>query len=113
MHHRFDVADTSAVYDIYLEVHHSNLYPYRNIWIFLNTETPIGTVQRDTLGMTLANERGYWLTPGAMFIHNCRFHVAGNHRFLYPGRYNFSIRHGMRTDTLEGVRYVSFILRKH
>jgi gliding motility-associated lipoprotein GldH len=63
--------------------------------------------------MMLADERGRWSTSGAMFIRRCRFHVATNYRFLHPGHYEFSIRQGMRTDTLKGIRYVSFILREH
>ncbi|MDR3137682.1 MAG: gliding motility lipoprotein GldH [Tannerellaceae bacterium] len=111
--YQFEVADTSITYDLYLEVLHTSLYPYQNIWIFLNTETPIGTIQRDTLGMSLADEQGRWLTPSAMFVHRCRFHVANDRRFPHPGRYHFAVRQGMRTDTLEGVRYISFSLRKH
>jgi gliding motility-associated lipoprotein GldH len=113
MRHHFEVPDTSVTYDVYLELHHTNFYPYRNIWVFLNTETPVGTVLRDTIGEILADERGRWLTPRAMFIHRCRFCVATDRRFPYPGRYDFSIRHGMRTDTLVGIRYVSLILRRH
>jgi gliding motility-associated lipoprotein GldH len=113
IHHHFEVSDTSVTYDVYLEIHHTNFYPYSNIWTFLNTETPIGTVQRDTVGEILADEWGRWVTPHAMFIHRCRFCVEEGRRFPYPGRYDFSIRHGMRTDSLQGVRYVSLILRRH
>ena len=33
----FEVSDTTALHDIYINVRHANQYPYSNLWLFINS----------------------------------------------------------------------------
>lgn len=102
----FDVQDTVAPRDIYLDIRHTGDYPFSNMYIFATLQGPGGTYT-DTVECTLADPAGRWYGKGTGFIFSDRFqaHVLykmGN-KFPRSGRYVFTLEQAMRTDELKGV----------
>ncbi|OAV68459.1 Gliding motility lipoprotein gldH precursor [Bacteroidales bacterium Barb4] len=98
----FDIKDASVAYDLAFEVRNSNFYRYQNVWIFAREEQPSGTVRRDTTEYILADDYGNWTGTGfSLFLSS--FPLATARRFPQAGTYTVGIRHGMRTDALEGI----------
>ncbi|MBP8822131.1 MAG: gliding motility lipoprotein GldH [Flavobacteriales bacterium] len=103
----FDVADTLATKDIYLDIRHTGDYPFSNLYLFTTLQGPDGRTFSDTVECTLADPVGRWYGKGTGFIFSDRFqaHVLYrmNNRFPRPGRYVFTMEQAMRTEQLAGV----------
>lgn len=101
----FQIDDTTAPYDIFLEVRNNNLYPYQNLWLFYQEELPIGPVVRDTIECMLADEYGKWHGSG-ISLYQSTFPIRENYIFPHTGQYTFSFRQGMRNDSLRGIQEI-------
>lgn len=103
----FDVSDTIAPHDVYLDVRHTGDYPFSNLYTFVKLEGPGGMAATDTVECTLANPTGRWYGKGLGFISSDRFqaHVLYKLRNRFPrsGRYTFTLEQAMRTEKLEGI----------
>ena len=103
----FDITDTVAPKDIYLDIRHTGDYPFSNIFLFTTLQGPDGRSYTDTVECTLADPVGRWYGKGTGFIFSDRFqaHVlyCMNNRFPHTGRYAFTLEQAMRTEELPGV----------
>jgi gliding motility-associated lipoprotein GldH len=100
---RTDISDTASMCNIYLTFRTGTSYPYRNIWLFVNTVSPSGKSITDTLQYMLADEKGKWFGKGFGDIHELDLPFRSGVFFREKGRYTFRIRHGMRKENLNGV----------
>ena len=103
----FDIKDTVAQRNIYLDIRHTGEYRFSNIYVFTTLQGPDGHAFTDTVECTLADPSGRWFGKGTGFIFSDRFqaHVLYrmNNRFPRSGRYVFTLEQAMRTDELKGV----------
>ena len=99
----FEISDTSALHDIYVNVRHANQYPYSNLWLFINSWSPSGLKATDTLECVLADEHGKWAGSGLGDIWDMQILWKKNVRFATPGKYHVEYNQAMRTDNLVGI----------
>ncbi|MDR0231616.1 MAG: gliding motility lipoprotein GldH [Dysgonamonadaceae bacterium] len=106
-----NITDTINPYQFFIETRNNNLYPYRNIWLFIDIQTPSGDIRKDTIGYDLADDFGKWLGKG---ISVYKFQVPYEKSFIFPqsGNYVFSIKHAMREDVLTGISEIGIKLTK-
>jgi gliding motility-associated lipoprotein GldH len=107
----FHIDDSTVPYNITLEIRNNNLYPYQNLWLFLNEESPIGSMARDTMECMLADDFGKWLGNG-ISLFQTSFPIKTNYHFTDTGSYTFSFRQGMRNDTLRGIQEMGLRIEK-
>lgn len=107
----FGIDDPSVPYDIIFEVRNNDFYPYRNLWIFFNEELPVGSIRRDTMELTLANEYGRWLGKG-FSLYEKGFIIRSEYYFPLKGQYTFGFRQGMRDDHLRGIQEIGLRIEK-
>jgi gliding motility-associated lipoprotein GldH len=100
---RTDIADTASLCNVYITVRTGTSYPYRNIWLFVNTLSPSGKSITDTLQYMLADEKGSWYGKGFSDIHELDLPFRSGVLFREKGTYTFRIRQGMRNENLNGV----------
>jgi gliding motility-associated lipoprotein GldH len=98
-----DISDTASICNIYLTLRTGSAYPYRNIWLFVNTVSPSGKSITDTLQYMLADEKGKWFGKGFGDIHELDLPFRSGVYFREKGTYAFSVRHGMRNENLNSV----------
>ena len=55
-----DVDDTLQVFDFFIDVRNSVHFPKANVFFFINTTFPDGSVAYDTLECPLADVEGHW-----------------------------------------------------
>ncbi len=98
----FMVPDTTADYQVLINIRHTETYPYQNMWLFTN---------QDTIEFYLADDRGAWLGNGG----NGYIEMP----VLYEEAYHYSdtlqhisIRHGMRDSLLRGISDVGITVKK-
>lgn len=87
--------DTNALYDVYINVRHAESYPFRNLFLFLHTTNPKGTVITDTIECILADDRGKWLGSGMGDLFDNAVLYKKNTRFT-GGKYTFAFEQAMR-----------------
>ncbi len=97
------IGDTVSTFNIDLSVRTSTDYPYRNMYLFIVTTFPSGTIVTDTLQAMITDERGKWLGRGAGDLRELTIPYKTNVFFPEEGEYHFSVIHGMRDTLLKGV----------
>ncbi|MDR0748660.1 MAG: gliding motility lipoprotein GldH [Tannerellaceae bacterium] len=108
----FQVDDPAVPYNITLEIRNNNLYPYQNLWLFLQEDPPAGPIARDTMECMLADDFGKWVGSG-ISLFQTSFPVKTNYLFTDTGRYTFGFRQGMRNDTLRGIQEIGLRIEKN
>jgi gliding motility-associated lipoprotein GldH len=106
------VSDTISLHNVYVNVRNASQYPYRNLFLFLETHYPDGKYSRDTLECILADESGKWLGDGSGDIWDNRFIFKKNVRFPVSGTYKFYLEHAMRNDPLPMIMDVGIRIEK-
>ncbi len=103
----FDVDDPAARYKLALNIRNTTDYPYSNVYFFLSTILPDGTVTRkDTIECVLAYPDGTWKGKGSSNVKDNRFWIAKDVSFKQKGRYVFELRQATTDTLLVGVRDV-------
>lgn len=98
-----DITDTLQPHNIYINVRNAGSYAFSNLYLFLNTYTPDGKSARDTVELTLADEKGQWQGDGMGDIWDNRILFRKNFVFPRTGRYRFELEQAMRVDPLPGI----------
>jgi gliding motility-associated lipoprotein GldH len=97
------IDDTLNSNNVSFTIRTGSSYPFRNIYLFVQTKSPDGRLITDTLQYFLADEKGNWYGKGFGDIHELNLPYKSNVYFPVKGTYQFSIRHGMRIEDLNGV----------
>ncbi|MFM7015714.1 MAG: gliding motility lipoprotein GldH [Bacteroidota bacterium] len=97
------IPDTTNGYNVYLNLRNSGSYPYSNIFLFVNTYFPSGTIDKDTVEIMLASPEGKWLGRGLGDIWDNRILFKRNVTFPEKGKYRFEISQAMRLNPLPGI----------
>ena len=112
----FDISDTTAPYQLFLILRHSNRYSYNNIWINVHRQSPDGKTSTVPYELQLAtNEKG-WLAEGMddLYVHRIPLTPPANDTFYFSraGKYTFTIEQTMREDPLQQVMNVGLRIEK-
>jgi gliding motility-associated lipoprotein GldH len=97
------IDDTLNSNNVSFTIRTGSSYPFRNIYLFVQTKSPDGNFITDTLQYFLADEKGNWYGKGFGDIHELILPYKSNVFFPVKGTYRFSVRHGMRIEDLNGV----------
>jgi gliding motility-associated lipoprotein GldH len=106
------VSDTLNAFDINLVIRTTNSYPYRNLFLFIETRSPEDYRIKDTVEYFLADEKGNWYGSGLGDINDLSVPFKTNVLFPDTGKYVFNIRQGMREQNLSGVSDIGIQISK-
>jgi len=101
---KFDITDTTASYNIYLVLRHTDAYKYDNIWLNIGLQSPGDSLQYQKVNLELGNDAKGWEGTGMNDIWEVR--KVLNDRplpFKKTGGYAFSIMQIMRDNPLPGI----------
>ena len=96
------VSDIHRTYNFSVNIRNTSDYKYSNLFVFLETYYPGGTVSVDTLECKLAQPDGKWLGTGFGRIKYLSIPLKQAVRFPRAGTYKFKIYQAMRGD-VEGI----------
>ncbi len=103
------VDDTTHLFDLLVEVRNNVDYAYSNLFLFVNTTFPDGSISCDTMELPLADPSGEWLGKHSGRYVDSRYRLRGQAmRFPMEGNYHFAITHGMRDGALKGIAHMGF-----
>jgi gliding motility-associated lipoprotein GldH len=99
---RFEVivADTITAHNLYINVRHTGMYPFSNLYLFVTTIAPSGHAIKDTVQIILADKKGKWLGNGLGDIWNNQRLYKEQVRFAQKGEYIFEYEQAMRLEKL-------------
>lgn len=103
----FEITDTTSRYHVSLILRHTDAYPYNNIWLDVQLETPDSLFSMRTEQRLGSNEQG-WLGTGLNDVYEHRILLNptledSGVSFRKPGRYTFELAQVMREDPLPEV----------
>jgi gliding motility-associated lipoprotein GldH len=98
-----EIKDTVSLHNIYINVRNAGGYQFSNLYLFLTTHTPNDEESRDTVELTLADDRGKWLGDGSGDIWDNRILFKKHFRFPEAGMYHFELQQAMRVNPLPQI----------
>ncbi len=107
-----DVDDTLQLFDFYVDVRNSVHFPKANVFFFINTTFPDGSVAYDTLECPLADVEGHWYGRRTGRYVDSRFVFRRHVIFPRTGNYHFEVAHGMRDTSVVGLKSVGLRIEK-
>ncbi len=105
-----DIQDTENRHDVYINVRNADSYMYRNLFLYLHTKYPDGTMKTDTLECLLADEKGNWLGKGAGDLWDNSILFKKNTKFPQKGKYTFTFEQAMRFGDQPAIDPLPFIM---
>lgn len=107
---RFSIADTTTAHVVGLTVRYTLHFPKQNLYVFVHTTFPDGTLACDTVSINLFAMDGTPYGKGKR-IKELDVPMA-KIRFPQSGQYSIRLEQGMRTDALEGMVSMGFYVMK-
>lgn len=105
----FENTDTISDVNLILNIRHSNIYPFSNLWVFINTLSPSGVKQVDTLETTLSQKDGKWLGDGLGGVWDLQVPFKSV-RLNESGTYSFEIEQAMRHGNLSKIESLTGVM---
>lgn len=108
----FKISDTSAIYNLYVDVAHADTFAAQNLYVKLYTRFPDGKRPGKTVSLDLFDAAG--APVGKCSGQTCAAHILlqENAYFATPGDYGLTIHQFMRRDSLPGIQSVGFSIEK-
>lgn len=109
----FDVQvdDTTHLFDLLVEVRNGVDYAYSNLFLFVNTTFPDGSISCDTMELPLADPTGAWFGKHSGRYVDSRYRLRGQPvRFPMMGNYHFAITNGMRDKAVKDIAHVGLLV---
>jgi len=108
----FTIDDNTIPYNLFVNVRHSEMFPSRNLWLFITTTGLDGKSQRDTLNCILADDAGKWFGSGMGDMFDIQIPFKKKIGFPAKGMYKINIEHGMRNDVLALISEIGLRVEK-
>lgn len=109
-----DIKDVSEEYDLFVNVRHSGLYKYSNIWLKVMMKDPESKLLMDErFEIVMAEKSGKWMGDCTGDICDRQATLRSKYKFNEPGIYTISLEHIMRQETLPAIMSVGFRIEKH
>lgn len=113
---KFDIKDTTARYNLYFIIRHTEAYPFSNIWVNIYSKQPGSKkYEQSRIEIPLAEPSGKWLGRGMGEIWEQRMPIMRNDNpmlFNKPGTYEIKFEQNMRVNPLPEILQVGLRIEK-
>ncbi|MDG1333977.1 MAG: gliding motility lipoprotein GldH [Crocinitomicaceae bacterium] len=107
----FEVKDVSKEYDFTLSLRTSTDYQYSNLWIFMKTITPDGTIAREPFEIVITNDDGSWVGEKSGSVVTTPLYFRSR-KLPKAGKYSFIIEQGITQSKVDEVLDLSFMVEE-
>jgi gliding motility-associated lipoprotein GldH len=111
----FTIDDTTALYNLFVVLRHTDAYSKNNIWLNIGTQAPgDSSAKYRRFDFSLGNDAGGWEGVGMDDIWEVRkpLVTGGPVKFNKPGLYHFTVSQIMRENPLTGIMSVGVRVEK-
>jgi gliding motility-associated lipoprotein GldH len=107
----FEISDTTALYNTYVVLRHTDAYRYKNIYLNIYMQVPGEAVRKERFELQLATDDKGWLGSGMddIFEHRIPIFTA---KFPKAGLYKYKLEQIMREEPLQYVMNVGIRVEK-
>lgn len=112
---QFNITDTTAAYQVYIIIRHTDRYNFNNLWVNLYTLSPDNKQTKAQYELPLANNNSGWLATAMDDIYEHRIALTPANQGIYfskAGTYTFTLEHIMREDPLMHMLDVGLRIEK-
>jgi len=95
-----DMADTTSLHNMYIQIRHTVDYPMSNLYLFVDLEGPGGQQLRDTINLVLAAPDGQWMGRGNGKYRELALLYREQIVFAQAGNYRVTLEQAMRKNKL-------------
>lgn len=106
------ILDTTVSYNMFINVRHTDQYPFNNLWINLTTTLPDGTQQTTKVDVPLSEPEGKWLGNCVDGICYNTALIQKNFKLPRKGKYVFTLEQDMRMNPVPHVLDVGIRVEK-
>ena len=100
----FDISDTTASYNVYLVLRHTDAYLYNNIWLNIGLQQPGDSMRFQKINLGLGSDANGWDGVGMDDIWEVRKLIPGSpFGFQKKGAYHFRLYQIMRDNPLKHI----------
>lgn len=108
-----NIEDTEALYNVFINVRHSNEYPNANLWLKVVTTFPDGKTQVAPLNVPMADPEGKWFGTGFGSILSNQIQIQRKAIFDQKGIYKFQVLQDMRVNPMKEIIDVGIQIDKN
>ena len=95
-----------------INIRHSNIYPYQNIWLYIQTKSSNGEIRSDSINWQLSKVNGQWLGKGWGSLYNVSYRLPNLliKKSAQKRWFQIKIEHGLRDKVLVGIENIGIRL---
>jgi gliding motility-associated lipoprotein GldH len=109
----FTIQDTTASYNIYIVLRHTDAYRYNNIWLKVGTQSPGDKMRTQQFELQLGSDARGWEGTGMDDIWEVRKLITSSPvKFNKPGTYRFQVGQIMRENPLPNIMNAGIRIEK-
>ncbi len=110
---KFNISDTTSLYNLFITLRHTDKYNFNNIWLRVGLDRPGDSTLFQNVNLSLATDAKGWEGTGLNDIYEVRKLISrGPVAFARPGTYSISIAQIMRENPLQYVLSVGVRIEK-
>lgn len=108
----FDIADTTKLYALFLDVTHAGDYGFQNLYVQFHTAFPSGKTETKLVSLELAAATGIW--NGKCSGNECTVEIPLQAKAHFPetGRHTLAIEQYMRQSPLAGIKRITLKIKE-
>ncbi len=109
----FIITDTTASYNIYIVLRHTDSYNYNNLWLTMGSQLPGDTMRYQNINIEVGNDAKGWNGTGMDDIFEVRKNLTpGPIPFKKSGECTFTLAQIMRENPLKHILNVGIRVEK-
>lgn len=95
-----------------VNLRHSNLYPYQNVWLYIQTRCSDGTTRVDSVDWKLSEPNGRWLGAGWGSLYTVSYKLPDLKikKTVEKRWFSIKIQHGLRDENVQGIENIGIRL---
>jgi gliding motility-associated lipoprotein GldH len=88
-----------------IELRHTNLFPYQNLWLYIRTTCSDNTNRLDSINWSLAEPSGRWIGAGWGSLYDLSQQLPDLtiQKTIEKRWFRIEIQHGLKDQTLNGI----------
>lgn len=106
------INDTAYSYNMYVNIRHTDEFPYNNMWLNLQTTLPDNTITTSKIDVPLSEPEGAWTGNCIDGICYNTVLIQKNFRFPAEGKYIFTLEQDMRMNPIPALLDVGIRVEK-
>jgi len=107
-----EILDTTAQYNLYVNIRHTKNYEYSNLWMKILTTIPGEEPIETPVNLPIANADGKWFGSGLASVLSVKLIIQEKAILPKIGKYKFELIQNMRVDPVEDILDVGLIIEK-